>query len=275
VPFPAPSSKARLGPRAETDPLERASTHAFESETQEREREEDSGLSQLRAEGDATGLTAAAPDFDGSTFEGGRALTDAEDLESHASKHNPTEQDLPLVKPPILPDDSPDSPDAPDDAAADDSGPPGVSPKPDRLAARGLRAFGFKPAMPAPPERAETSPLIPPPAPPATAPVAAAAAASPSPAPPPTATPPATAATAAAASPAPSSSSSAAPSSSASTTGSSPKVPISTAPTSLPPPTEKQSAISGPSPACPQCEAPMAWVEEHLRFYCKSCKMYF
>jgi hypothetical protein len=54
------------------------------------------------------------------------------------------------------------------------------------------------------------------------------------------------------------------------------KVPISTAPSSLPPPSEKQSTISsGPSPACPQCEAPMAWVEEHLRFYCKSCKMYF
>ena len=53
------------------------------------------------------------------------------------------------------------------------------------------------------------------------------------------------------------------------------KVPISTAPDSLPPPTEKQAAASGPSPACPQCEAPMAWVEAHLRFYCKSCKMYF
>jgi len=53
------------------------------------------------------------------------------------------------------------------------------------------------------------------------------------------------------------------------------KLPISTAPESLPPPTEKQAAASGPSPACPQCEAPMAWVEAHLRFYCKSCKMYF
>lgn len=56
---------------------------------------------------------------------------------------------------------------------------------------------------------------------------------------------------------------------------SSTKLPISTAPDSLPPPTEKQAAASGPSPACPQCEAPMAWVEAHLRFYCKSCKMYF
>ncbi|MDQ3366886.1 MAG: hypothetical protein M3680_15795, partial [Myxococcota bacterium] len=54
-----------------------------------------------------------------------------------------------------------------------------------------------------------------------------------------------------------------------------PKLPISTAPDSLPPPSEQQAATSGPSPACPQCEAPMAWVEAHLRFYCKSCKMYF
>jgi hypothetical protein len=53
------------------------------------------------------------------------------------------------------------------------------------------------------------------------------------------------------------------------------QIPISTAPESLPPPTAKQAATAGPSPACPQCEAPMAWVEEHLRFYCKSCKMYF
>ena len=51
------------------------------------------------------------------------------------------------------------------------------------------------------------------------------------------------------------------------------KVPVSTAPDSLPPPS--LAAASGPSPACPQCEAPMAWVEEHLRFYCKSCRMYF
>ena len=53
------------------------------------------------------------------------------------------------------------------------------------------------------------------------------------------------------------------------------KLPISTAPTSLPPPKKVETAISGPTPACPQCEAPMAWVEEHLRFYCKQCKMYF
>lgn len=54
-----------------------------------------------------------------------------------------------------------------------------------------------------------------------------------------------------------------------------PKLPISTAPDSLPPPKETQSTTSGPSPACPQCESPMTWVEEHLRFYCKSCRMYF
>ncbi len=53
------------------------------------------------------------------------------------------------------------------------------------------------------------------------------------------------------------------------------KLPITTASATLPPPTAAQAATSGPSPACPQCEAPMAWVEEHLRFYCKSCRMYF
>jgi len=52
-------------------------------------------------------------------------------------------------------------------------------------------------------------------------------------------------------------------------------VPISTAPTSLPPPKTAQFTTSGPTPACPQCESPMAWVEEHLRFYCKQCRMYF
>jgi hypothetical protein len=53
------------------------------------------------------------------------------------------------------------------------------------------------------------------------------------------------------------------------------QIPISTAPETLPPPSAKKATTSGPSPACPQCEAPMAWVEEHLRFYCKSCRMYF
>jgi hypothetical protein len=53
------------------------------------------------------------------------------------------------------------------------------------------------------------------------------------------------------------------------------QVPVSTAPSSLPPPEIAEAAITGPRPACPQCEAPMAWVDVHLRFYCKSCRMYF
>jgi hypothetical protein len=53
------------------------------------------------------------------------------------------------------------------------------------------------------------------------------------------------------------------------------QVPISTAPTSLPPPKKIEAVPSGPTPACPQCESPMAWVDEHLRFYCKHCRMYF
>jgi hypothetical protein len=51
--------------------------------------------------------------------------------------------------------------------------------------------------------------------------------------------------------------------------------PLSTAPPSLPPPKTANIPATGPTPACPQCESPMAWVEEHLRFYCKSCRMYF
>ena len=50
---------------------------------------------------------------------------------------------------------------------------------------------------------------------------------------------------------------------------------LSTAPDSLAPPTPDQIAASGPSPACPNCDAPMAWVEAHLRFFCKPCRMYF
>ena len=53
------------------------------------------------------------------------------------------------------------------------------------------------------------------------------------------------------------------------------QVPISTAPASLPPPRKTTTQAAGPTPACPQCEAPMAWVEEHLRFYCPQCRMYF
>jgi hypothetical protein len=52
------------------------------------------------------------------------------------------------------------------------------------------------------------------------------------------------------------------------------KIPVTTASEDLPPPKEEKAA-PGPQPACPQCEAPMNWVEEHLRFYCKSCRMYF
>lgn len=48
-----------------------------------------------------------------------------------------------------------------------------------------------------------------------------------------------------------------------------------TAPPDLPLPRDSETASAGPSPACPQCEAPMAWVEAHLRFFCRSCKMYF
>jgi len=52
------------------------------------------------------------------------------------------------------------------------------------------------------------------------------------------------------------------------------KLPMTTAPADLAPPKEEKPA-AGPQPACPQCEAPMTWVEEHLRFYCKSCRMNF
>lgn len=48
-----------------------------------------------------------------------------------------------------------------------------------------------------------------------------------------------------------------------------------TAAPDLPPPCDSDAQSVGPSPACPQCEAPMAWVEAHLRFFCRSCKMYF
>jgi hypothetical protein len=49
----------------------------------------------------------------------------------------------------------------------------------------------------------------------------------------------------------------------------------STASPSLAPPAADAFAAGGPSPACPQCEAPMIWVDAHLRFYCKPCRMYF
>ncbi|HWO20916.1 MAG TPA: hypothetical protein VNO30_19250 [Kofleriaceae bacterium] len=257
VPFPSAASKARAA-RPPTDPVERAPTQAFDGETneverQELERREDSAMARLRAEGDATGLTELPPDFDSSAGE--------------ARSFGATDRDLPLVPPLPAPaalgtaTDAPAEDDAEDDAAPAAAAAAAAAPaaaRPDRLA-RGARAFGFKPAeraeagasrpasaasAPEPQDRPETSPLIPPPAP--SPPLAAAAAA----------------ASAASAVPDPSASGSM-------------KLPVSTAPSSLPPPSEKQSQASGPSPACPQCEAPMAWVEEHLRFYCKSCKMYF
>jgi hypothetical protein len=52
-------------------------------------------------------------------------------------------------------------------------------------------------------------------------------------------------------------------------------VPRSTAPSSLSPPRSSETVESGPTPACPQCDSPMSWVEEHLRFYCRHCRMYF
>ena len=53
------------------------------------------------------------------------------------------------------------------------------------------------------------------------------------------------------------------------------QLPISTAPADLPPPRAVETMPTGPRPACPQCASPMSWVEEHLRFYCSDCKMYF
>jgi hypothetical protein len=297
VPFPSPSAKARLAPRVPTDPIERASTEAFaESETQDRH--EDSAMALLRGVGDATGVIEAPPDFDSKTAESGllagRAGPSDDPDAGAASRANPTDLDLPLVKPP--PEDeaaraeTADADDEPGAARAETADhraetiAPAAQPKakPDRLA-RGLRAFGFKPterdgdgkfrstgnlkaAEPAgASERPLTSPLIPPPAPATAAPTPAASATT-------TAVPTLAAVAAAAAAPAaPAIAAPTAHDAAAEPT----KVPISTAPSSLPPPSEKQSATSGPSPACPQCEAPMAWVEAHLRFYCKSCKMYF
>ncbi len=54
-----------------------------------------------------------------------------------------------------------------------------------------------------------------------------------------------------------------------------PFVPLTTAAPDLPAPTSQQLHPGGPAPACPQCDAPMAWVEAHLRFFCASCRMYF
>jgi hypothetical protein len=53
-----------------------------------------------------------------------------------------------------------------------------------------------------------------------------------------------------------------------------PSAPVpSTAPADLPPPAPGLVA-SGPVPACPHCESPTLWVDEHLRFYCRTCRLY-
>lgn len=58
-------------------------------------------------------------------------------------------------------------------------------------------------------------------------------------------------------------------------TGASPRV---AAPDTRPPPPPPAKAVApsaaGPVPACPQCDAPTVWNEEHLRFYCRACRIY-
>ena len=39
-------------------------------------------------------------------------------------------------------------------------------------------------------------------------------------------------------------------------------------------PDPSDMSAAGPVPACPECEAPTVWIEEHLRFYCRKCKIY-
>lgn len=266
VPFPAASARpvARPGLRAETDPLDRAETVDGSAETYSHERQEDSALARL----DTTGVistplvTGDSASFESATAEVQSFASD-DQVETHSRERvQPTDLDLPVAKPPPepVPDVESDA-DAEAEADADAeaeaeaaaaamAGPPSArapsaepeppvdpgAPKPKDRLARGLRAFGIKPT-----ERDGTGMFK----------LSAAAAKDAR------AESEAEAAAASAASPAAA------------------KVPISTAPSSLPPPSEKQSTTSGPSPACPQCESPMAWVEEHLRFYCKSCKMYF
>jgi hypothetical protein len=50
---------------------------------------------------------------------------------------------------------------------------------------------------------------------------------------------------------------------------------IVSAPVRPAPPMDAQDAAGEPTPPCPQCDAPMSWVDEHLRFYCKQCRVYF
>ena len=283
VPFPAANARpaARPGPRAETDPLDRAETVDPSAETSSHERQEDSALARFETTGVVGPLVIGeSASFESATaevqsFASRASTTSAEDLaDTHSlDRMHPTDLDLPVTKPP--PEPAPDADDAEAAAAAEAEAeaeaeaaaraaaaakaaaakaaspasrasspviepPPPAKPEPpapkNRLA-RGLRAFGIKPTEQDGTGKFKLSAAA---AKEAKDQDAAEAAAKPGEARP--------------------------------VTG---KVPISTAPSSLPPPSEKQSTTSGPSPACPQCEAPMAWVEEHLRFYCKSCKMYF
>lgn len=49
--------------------------------------------------------------------------------------------------------------------------------------------------------------------------------------------------------------------------------PRATAPRPAAPP-PAASSPQGPVPACPQCDGPTTWNEEHLRFFCKKCRLY-
>lgn len=293
VPFPSAESKARAA-------FDRAPTSAFTGDA-----ETDTVNRQDVA--DPTGLQAAAPEggesFESATAEaphfGGRGGTEADGLAEAGTgeKANQTDMDLPLAQEPdhaaveaaaraaaeeeaarAAEEEELRAAEEAVRVAAEEAERAAAEAKPKDRLARGLRAFGIKPTerdetgmfklkTGKDEERPPTSPLIPPPAP------------SPSPArtsqPMPAATAVRTSQPMPAAPAAPAVAAPAAAALEPSASGSMPKLPVSTAPASLPPPSEKQSMASGPSPACPQCEAPMAWVEEHLRFYCKSCKMYF
>jgi hypothetical protein len=344
VPFPAAGAKAivRAGPRAETDPLERAETIDPSAEAHPPDRQEDSVLGQL----DTTGHFEHLPLDESVAFETATsemrsfatrlaADTNASPVVPRHDRMQPTEMDLPFVQ-------AGQHAASDEEAVVEEVAPAKTAPvrgprsgsvvKPASLMAAVGSAAPAAPPMATAPTAAMSAvvppasvapaapvaptPLAPPPV--ATAPTAAMPAAMPPAAAPPAAAPPAAAAPVPAAAPpapapvsrpparvsrgmrafgfkssskelpaqpaAPAAAASEAPpatttasadTATATATASPTKVPISTAPSSLPPPSEKQSATSGPSPACPQCESPMAWVEEHLRFYCKSCKMYF
>jgi hypothetical protein len=40
------------------------------------------------------------------------------------------------------------------------------------------------------------------------------------------------------------------------------------------PATNPDAAPAGPVPACPNCDGPTDWNDEHLRFYCRKCRLY-